>query len=137
MNATQVCFSVPGRPYTTPAPTTLAPTIPITAAPVPTDIADGINQYCGRYYQAKLGDYCNMIVIKFGISLDDFVFLNPVINANCTNLFAEESYCVQAVGDSVLPSPRLYTLDTDSSVKSIRTAAIPALAAQLQSHLQT
>jgi len=78
-----------------------------------------------------------MIVIKFGISLDDFVFLNPVINANCTNLFAEESYCVQAVGDSELPSPRLYTLDTDSSVKSIRTAAIPALAAQLQSHLQT
>jgi hypothetical protein len=100
MNGTQVCVSVPGRPYTTPAPTTLAPTIPITAAPVPTDVAAGINTYCGKYYQAKLGDYCNMIVIKFGISLDDFVFLNPVINANCTNLFADESYCVEAVGDS-------------------------------------
>ncbi|KAF8252101.1 LysM domain-containing protein [Wilcoxina mikolae CBS 423.85] len=99
MNGTQVCVSVPGRPYTAPALTTLAPTIPITAAPVPTDVAEGINQYCGRYYQAKLGDYCNMIVMKFGISLDDFIVLNPVINTNCTNLFAEESYCVQAVGD--------------------------------------
>lgn len=32
--------------------------------------------------------------------MDDFIFLNPSINANCTNLFADESYCVQAVGDS-------------------------------------
>ncbi|KAJ3957715.1 hypothetical protein N0V92_005734 [Colletotrichum tropicale] len=37
--------------------------------------------------------------MKFGISLTDFVFLNPAINENCTNLYAEESYCVQAVGD--------------------------------------
>ncbi|KAL8857173.1 MAG: hypothetical protein Q9178_006228 [Gyalolechia marmorata] len=29
----------------------------------------------------------------------DFVFWNPSINANCTNLLADESYCVQAVGD--------------------------------------
>ncbi|KAI8231929.1 LysM domain-containing protein [Colletotrichum sp. SAR 10_86] len=39
--------------------------------------------------------------MKFGISLTDFVFLNPAINENCTNLYAEESYCVQAVGDSL------------------------------------
>ncbi|KAL8653777.1 MAG: hypothetical protein Q9226_003712, partial [Calogaya cf. arnoldii] len=31
--------------------------------------------------------------------MDDFVFLNPGINSNCTNLLADESYCVQAVGD--------------------------------------
>lgn len=45
-----------------------------------------------------------MIVIKFQITMDDFVFLNPGINSNCTNLLADESYCVQAVGDSKLPS---------------------------------
>ncbi|KAF6825036.1 LysM domain-containing protein [Colletotrichum musicola] len=28
-----------------------------------------------------------------------FCFLNPAVNANCTNLFASESYCVAAVGD--------------------------------------
>lgn len=38
--------------------------------------------------------------MKFGISLENFVFLNKAINQNCTNLFAEESYCVVPVGDS-------------------------------------
>ena len=41
-----------------------------------------------------------MIVMRFGISLENFVFLNKAINQNCTNLFAEESYCVVPVGDS-------------------------------------
>lgn len=36
------------------------------------------------------------------ISLYDFVFLNPPINENCTSLFVEKSYYVQAVGDSKL-----------------------------------
>jgi len=95
----QVCVGIPGTPYTPPPSTTLAPSIPVTPAPIPTDVAAGTNTYCGRYYKAILGDYCNLIVMKFGISLDDFVFLNPAINANCTNLFAEESYCVQPVGN--------------------------------------
>jgi hypothetical protein len=72
----------------------------MTAAPVPTDVAQGTNMNCGQYYRVVKGDYCNLLVIKFGISLSDFVFLNPAINDNCTNLFADESYCVQAVGDS-------------------------------------
>ncbi|KAJ4392335.1 hypothetical protein N0V93_005961 [Gnomoniopsis smithogilvyi] len=33
------------------------------------------------------------------IALADFLFLNPAMNANCTNLFALESYRVAAVGD--------------------------------------
>lgn len=67
---------------------------------MPTNVASGTNTYCGTFYEARLGDFCNLIIMKFGISLDDFVFLNPAINENCTNLFAEESYCVQPVGDS-------------------------------------
>lgn len=95
----QLCVSKPGERYVSPAPTTIQPSIPTTPAPVPTDIADQTNPYCGRYYKAVLGDFCNLITMKFGISLSDFRFLNPAINENCTNLFAEESYCVQAVGD--------------------------------------
>lgn len=82
-----------------PSQTTLQPSVPLTAAPVPTNVAAETNTYCGRYYTAILGDYCNLIVMKFGISMDDFLFLNPAINENCTNLYAEESYCVQPVGD--------------------------------------
>lgn len=102
MNGSEMCISAPGKQYIYPSPTVLAPRIPVTPAPVPMDAAEGTNISCGRWYRVELGDYCNMIVIKFGTSLEDFRFLNPVINENCTNLYAEESYCVLAVGDSEL-----------------------------------
>lgn len=111
MNGSQVCISSPGRPYVTPTVDLAAPTIATTAAPAPTDVASGVNPRCGKYYHVVTGDYCNMIVIKFHITMDDFIFLNPAINSNCTNLFADESYCVQAVGDS----------------KSFKTRRIPIL----------
>ncbi|KAI0109000.1 hypothetical protein GGR51DRAFT_513994 [Nemania sp. FL0031] len=95
----EVCVSVPGTPYKDPASTVLAPTTASTAAPVPTDVAPGVNQNCGRYYQVQPDEYCNLIVLHFGISLKDFQFLNPDINENCTNLYAYESYCILPVGD--------------------------------------
>ena len=100
MIGSQICISAPGKPYVTPTISLVAPTIATTPALVPTDVADDVNPRCGRYYHVVTGDYCNMIVIKFKITMADFVFLNPSINANCTNLYADESYCVQAVGDS-------------------------------------
>lgn len=105
MDGAQVCINAPGKPYVIPTLSVLAPSVVSTAAPVPTDVANGTNTSCGKYYKVVPGDYCNMIVIKFGISLSDFIFLNPVINANCTNLFAYESYCVESVGDSERPMP--------------------------------
>ncbi|PLB54895.1 hypothetical protein P170DRAFT_470329 [Aspergillus steynii IBT 23096] len=44
------------------------------------------------------GDYCNKVILKYSISLDDFLFLNKGVNKNCTNLFATESYCVSPFG---------------------------------------
>ncbi|KAI0203160.1 hypothetical protein F4808DRAFT_449427 [Astrocystis sublimbata] len=95
----QLCIGVPGTPYKDPASTTLAPTSATEPVPVPTDIAEGVNTRCGRYYQVLPDEYCNLITLHWGISLEDFRFLNPGINANCTNLYAYESYCVQPVGD--------------------------------------
>ena len=100
MNGTQLCVSAPGVPYIAPNVSTLAPSTAASTAPISTDVAEGTVTNCGRYYEVVTGDYCNLITIKFGISLVDFVFLNPRLNENCTNLFADESYCVQAVGDS-------------------------------------
>lgn len=96
----QLCVSPPGPVYIDPSPGVLAPTTASTAAPVPTDIADGTTKRCGKYYQVQPGEYCNLLVVRFGISLSDFLFLNPALNTNCTNLFAYESYCIQPVGDS-------------------------------------
>ena len=69
-------------------------------AAVPTNVAQHVNPYCGQYYTAVEGDYCNLLMIKFAISLSDFLFLNKDVNANCTNLLAQYSYCVKPVGDS-------------------------------------
>ncbi|KAL3440477.1 hypothetical protein BJX65DRAFT_314774 [Aspergillus insuetus] len=69
-----------------------------TPAPVPTDIADGTVDRCAQFLLVQPGDYCNKVIIKYGISLEDFLFLNQGVNQNCTNLFAYESYCVQPAG---------------------------------------
>lgn len=99
MNGTQVCVSVPGKPLpvqnTTGTQNTTAPssngTATITSAPVaavPTNVARYVNPRCAQYWTAVAGDYCNLLVMKFAISLTDFLFLNKDVNAKCTNLLA-------------------------------------------------
>ena len=103
MNGSEICVDAPGRKFVTPTDTSaLPPLTPTTAAPRPTDASDGsggAEKPCGQWYSVQQGDYCNLVALRFGISLVDFLFLNPAVNANCTNLFALESYCVAAVGD--------------------------------------
>ncbi|KXJ87067.1 hypothetical protein Micbo1qcDRAFT_185706 [Microdochium bolleyi] len=99
MNGTTLCIEPPG-PQLPPAVTTgIPPVTPTTAAPIPANTAVGSDKPCGRWYDVEAGDYCNLVTLKFAISLPDFLFLNTGINSNCTNLFARESYCVQPVGD--------------------------------------
>ncbi|KAI0814080.1 hypothetical protein GGR55DRAFT_687075 [Xylaria sp. FL0064] len=140
----EICVSVPGTPYTVPESTVLAPTTASTAAPVPTDVAPGVNKNCGRYYQVQPDEYCNLIVLHFGISLQDFQFLNPDVNENCTNLFANESYCILPVGDintypgragattapptTTLPFAPILSLDTAISTAPIMTSTSLPLA---------
>lgn len=69
-----------------------------TAAPIPTNALNGTNRDCGQYYMVQNGDTCNLISVKKSISLSDLYFLNPEINANCTNLLRGLSYCVEPVG---------------------------------------
>jgi hypothetical protein len=47
----------------------------------------------------KVGDHCDSISIAYRITLEDFYFLNPQINDECSNLRLGASYCVKAVGD--------------------------------------
>ncbi|KAJ6007240.1 hypothetical protein N7540_011216 [Penicillium herquei] len=71
----------------------------ITAASVPTDAMTGSNTDCAQWYEVSPGDYCAMLTMKFAIALSDFYFLNPEVNSNCSNLWSNQSYCVEAVGD--------------------------------------
>ena len=97
----QICISSPGKPYRRPSSTTLlAPTKITTIATAPTNVDKKTNTRCARYYAPKQLEDCNTIILKFGVSVSDFQFLNPSINQNCTNMMLGKSYCVQAVGDS-------------------------------------
>jgi hypothetical protein len=39
------------------------------------------------------------VSLKFNIALKDFLFLNPELNTNCTNLWLDYNYYVAPVGD--------------------------------------
>ncbi|RDW92950.1 LysM peptidoglycan-binding domain-containing protein [Aspergillus mulundensis] len=98
-----ICVSPPGddgswTPITIPSAASSTATPIPTPAPVPTNLANGTVRRCSQYYLVEPGDYCNKIILKYSISLEDFLFLNQGVNQNCTNLFADESYCVSPLG---------------------------------------
>ncbi|KAL2813346.1 hypothetical protein BDW59DRAFT_167529 [Aspergillus cavernicola] len=97
----QACVSYPGNatdttnPYAT---TGVAGTATAPAA-VPTKLGPDVNTRCGKYYVIKTGDYCQAIAMANSIEVNDFYFLNPDIDRNCTNLWLDYSYCVLPVGN--------------------------------------
>ncbi|KAH6978803.1 hypothetical protein EDB82DRAFT_506277 [Fusarium venenatum] len=97
-----VCLEPPGDEEYTPLKTSTLESTTSTAepsaAPVPSDIANGTTKHCAQYYRVVTGDYCNKVIVKYSIPLEDFLFLNQGVNQNCTNLFAKESYCIEPAG---------------------------------------
>ncbi|PIG86000.1 hypothetical protein AARAC_011340, partial [Aspergillus arachidicola] len=94
----QICISPPGENL--PAPTSTTPVV-TTPAPLPTSIANGTTTRCAKYYTVQPGDECSRITMQANppISIADFYFLNPGVNATCGNLILGKSYCIQPVGD--------------------------------------
>ncbi|KAK8131957.1 hypothetical protein PG999_000130 [Apiospora kogelbergensis] len=129
-----ICVSSP-LGYTMPSVTIDNPggNTPTVPAALPSSIAPGSNTYCGIWYTTKDGDYCSMISTANGISLDDLYFLNPEIDANCTNLWANYSYCVKPVG-SISEYPGYGGVDVGSdpvtsAISTLDAATLPIIAA--------
>ncbi|KAI0850293.1 carbohydrate-binding module family 50 protein [Daldinia vernicosa] len=143
MNGSEVCVAAPGRKFVAPTDTSgLPPITPTVPAATPTDVAEGSGEKpCGRWYKVQKGDYCNLLTLKFGISLADFLFLNTGIDSNCTNLFAEESYCVQAVGDintySGRPGYMTITIDPSATFTGVPFTQLPDATASPYARLYT
>ncbi|KAJ9156077.1 carbohydrate-binding module family 50 protein [Pleurostoma richardsiae] len=93
-----ICVSNPLGDFTVATANTTATGAFTTIAPAPTNIAPDTNVDCGEYYDVIAGDDCGTIELRFSISLKDFLFLNPEVWSNCTNLWADTSYCVAPVG---------------------------------------
>ncbi|OJZ81110.1 hypothetical protein ASPFODRAFT_38012 [Aspergillus luchuensis CBS 106.47] len=76
--------------------TTSNPSGITTVAPIPPNALNGSNVYCGKWYTATRAAQSQ---VANSISLTDFYFLNPEIDANCTNLQLGQAYCITAVGN--------------------------------------
>ncbi|EAW24579.1 uncharacterized protein NFIA_041570 [Aspergillus fischeri NRRL 181] len=86
-----------------------------TPVAVPTNAMNGSQSYCAQWYNVSAGDYCSMTAVKYGITLNDFYFLNPEIDANCTNLWADVYY---GMSDSNTTTSISTTVPTSSSATS-------------------
>lgn len=62
----------------------------------------GTMKNCGHYYDVVSGDYYQMIAMNFSITFDVLRTMNPQLGTNCTNLWANASYCVATVRGSTL-----------------------------------
>ncbi|KOC07375.1 hypothetical protein AFLA70_31g004611 [Aspergillus flavus AF70] len=87
-----------GAPTTTSGPTATG-VVYSTPAPVPTNAMAGSNHRCGKWYTTKYNDSCTDIAANAGIPYEEWLFLNPDVFANCTNLWDGYAYCVGAVGN--------------------------------------
>ncbi|CAG8067040.1 unnamed protein product [Penicillium salamii] len=100
----EVCLSPPGGylDHTTggsdSSTNTTATAVATGLAAVPTNAMDNSNRNCSQWYTVRDGDECAKVSLSHSISLTDFYFLNPEIDANCTNLELDEAYCVKPVG---------------------------------------
>lgn len=100
LSGTQICVSPPGGYLTNVTITApLAVSTPVAAVAKPTNAPTQSNSRCAKWYTVQDGDTCQSVSIASVIFLKDFYFLNPEINASCTNLLLGLAYCVQAVGD--------------------------------------
>ncbi|KAK6337280.1 hypothetical protein TWF730_002686 [Orbilia blumenaviensis] len=113
-----ICVSNPYGKFTIPNitdPGTTQISTASTVVPVPTSLAPDVNTRCGRYYNVSLGDNCNLVVQRNGISMEDFIFLNPMINSNCTNLWAGYYYCILPVGTITTYSGHPLSIETNTA----------------------
>ncbi|KAK6526399.1 hypothetical protein TWF694_004994 [Orbilia ellipsospora] len=113
-----ICVSNPYGPFTIPQvtdPATLQISTASTVAPVPTSLAPDVNTRCGRYYLVSPGDNCNLVIQRNGISMEDFRFLNPMINVNCTNLWKDYNYCILPVGTITTYSGHPLSMQTNTA----------------------
>ncbi|KAJ0281888.1 hypothetical protein CBS470a_008049 [Colletotrichum nupharicola] len=93
-----ICVSNPLGNYALPSNSQGVPTIVTTAAPIPAPTPDKTNDNCGEYHLVQPGEDCSVFTTKFTITLKDFLFLNPQVWENCTNVWADYYYCVRPVG---------------------------------------
>ena len=91
------------------------------------DGTDGIvNGPCGasdHFVQVMPGGSCESLAKDNGITMDEFLLMNPNINSACTNLIAGKNYCVGSSGSAKSSSSSSTLSATSSSSSSTLSCA--------------
>ena len=93
--------SVAFQPASNPAATTAPPAV-ATVQPRMQAVPSACNGV-GIYLLPGSGETCDDIASNSGITLDEFLVMNPNVNPDCSNLVIGQGYCIGAT--SPLPSP--------------------------------
>ncbi|KAK0745455.1 hypothetical protein B0T18DRAFT_306414, partial [Schizothecium vesticola] len=99
--ATTSTTSTITKPTPTPTPST-SKTSTTSTPPVSTftPTLPGIATNCNRFYKIALGDICDTIVSKAGITLAQLRAWNTEINASCSNLWLGYYICTGVTGNT-------------------------------------
>lgn len=73
------------------------------------------------------GDKCSLVSVANKITLMDFHFLNPVINAECSNLLLSEAFCVVPVSSITIYTS--YPITTPLFTVIPATSVVPSIPA--------
>ncbi|KAH9916873.1 uncharacterized protein B0H18DRAFT_1123943 [Fomitopsis serialis] len=84
----------------------------------PNNLAPGSFTNCTSYTTVVSGDTCSMLEAAANISFSDLLRWNPELNTGCTNLAAQEAYCVGGGGDAC---SSLYTVVSGDTCFSVET----------------
>ncbi|KAL9477709.1 hypothetical protein ACSS6W_007550 [Trichoderma asperelloides] len=120
-----VCVSNPSGSYSIPTNTNGTVGIVTTIAAIPSPTVSGTNSKCGQWALVNSGDDCSTITDQYSIDLTDFIFLNPEVWPNCTNLYLNNYYCVEAVG-YISTYPGYLTTSTTSALNQTSATSLPS-----------
>ncbi|QGI77205.1 hypothetical protein CEK25_003934 [Fusarium fujikuroi] len=94
----KLCITNPDGDYSIPENSHGAVEIATTTAPVPKPTPDRTSGRSAEYHLVTAGEDCGDFTLKYEITLKDFIFLNPHVRENCTNVYKDYYYCVRPVG---------------------------------------
>ncbi|QGI60004.1 hypothetical protein CEK26_003983 [Fusarium fujikuroi] len=94
----KLCITNPDGDYSIPENSHGAVEIATTTAPVPKPTPDRTSGRSAEYHLVTAGEDCGDFTLKYEITLKDFIFLNPHVWENCTNVYKDYYYCVRPVG---------------------------------------
>ncbi|KAJ7348317.1 hypothetical protein DFH08DRAFT_865744 [Mycena albidolilacea] len=105
------------------------PPVPTATAvvPPPGQTPPGTTLNCGGWYFVQPGDFCTKVALNNSVTLDDLVTLNPELNSDCTNLWANYWYCVAAYPPLTGGGPT--TTIATGAVFTMMTVSLPSASA--------